>query len=59
MEESIVQDFSMIDCIPKLITEAKNERMTNLLSKEKVKQVIFALNENRVAGPDSFFGIFF
>lgn len=31
MEESVVQDFSMIKCIPELISKADNDRMTRLL----------------------------
>lgn len=59
MEESIVQDFSMIECIPKLISKADNDRMTRLLLKDEVKQVIVAPNGNSVAGLVGFSRLFF
>lgn len=58
-EDTFNQDISMLDCIPKLVTDEENENMTKLIKQDEVKQVIHELNGNSVTGPDNFFGLFF
>lgn len=38
MEDSNIQEFTILDYIPKLIEEEENERMIRLLSNDKVKE---------------------
>lgn len=52
-------DCTMLDNIPKMITEEHNEEMGKVPTEEEVKEVVFVLNGNRASGPDGFSGQFF
>lgn len=58
-EDKLADDFGMLDCIPKLITEEKNESITRLLSGEEIKRVVFELNGGNAAGLDGFTRTFY
>ncbi|WMV18188.1 hypothetical protein MTR67_011573 [Solanum verrucosum] len=58
-EENRVEDYTMIDHIPKCITAEENEEMTKLPDQEEVYRVVSALNGSSACGPDGFTGYFF
>lgn len=61
MEIREVTDYSMLQCIPKLITEDQNYEMERVPTKEEVKNVVFELNGDSASGKmifqASFFGV--
>ncbi|KAH0713632.1 hypothetical protein KY289_009591 [Solanum tuberosum] len=52
MENNNPTDFSMLDIIPKLISDEQNEEMGRLPTEEEVKEVVFAMNGDSASGPD-------
>jgi len=58
-ETNVPTDFSMLDHIPKMISEEQNEEMGRLPAEEEIKEVVFALNGDSASGPDFFSGQFF
>ncbi|XP_049396567.1 uncharacterized protein LOC125860610 [Solanum stenotomum] len=58
-EENRVEDYTMIDHIPKCIIAKENEEMTKLPDQEEVYRVVSALNGSSACGPDGFIGHFF
>ena len=57
--ESYVESFDILDVIPKLITAQDNENLEEIPSIEEVKSVVFAMDGESAAGPNSFSGKFF
>lgn len=49
----------MLESIPKLISEEKNDNITRLPKEEEVRNVIFSLIGNSPVGPDGFTSLFF
>jgi len=52
-------DDSMLDLIPKIITQEQNEEMGRMPNMEEVREAVFALNGDSTSGPDGFSGEFF
>lgn len=44
--ENFDRDWSMLNHIPKLITDEENEEMVLLPEEQKVREAVFGLNEN-------------
>lgn len=59
LEDNMNQDFSMLACIPKLITGEDNTMFMGLPTQEEVRRVVLALNGDSAAGSDGFSGLFF
>jgi len=59
METNFTNNYDMLEAIPKVITGDQNEMLTRLPSKEEVKEVVFALNNDSASGPDELSGHFF
>ncbi|WMV07615.1 hypothetical protein MTR67_001000 [Solanum verrucosum] len=59
METNEPTDYSMLDSIPKMITEEQKEEMRALPFEEEVKEVVFALNGDSAIGLDGFSELFF
>ncbi|XP_060190319.1 uncharacterized protein LOC132619425 [Lycium barbarum] len=58
-EENIPTDFSMLDKIPKMVTEEQNQQLYEMPDEVEVKRVVFGLNGDSAGGPDGFTGRFF
>ncbi|KAG5632630.1 hypothetical protein H5410_004347 [Solanum commersonii] len=58
-ENDYVDDYAMLDHIPRCITEEENDAMCSLPTNEEVKKVVFELNGSSVCGPDGFTGNFY
>ncbi|XP_049370570.1 uncharacterized protein LOC125835476 [Solanum verrucosum] len=58
-ETYVPTDFSMLEHIPKIISEEQNEEMGRLPAEKEIKEVVFALNGDSASGPDGFSGQFF
>ncbi|WMV41297.1 hypothetical protein MTR67_034682 [Solanum verrucosum] len=52
-------EFTMLEHIPRIISQEENEEMISLPDKEEVKTVVFKLNGSSACGPDGFTGHFF
>lgn len=52
-------DETILEAIPKLITEEQNGRLEKSPTKEEVKQVVFDLIGDSASGSDSFLVCFF
>ncbi|KAH0692608.1 hypothetical protein KY285_019705 [Solanum tuberosum] len=52
-------DYTMIQCIPRIITEEQNQEMERVPTKEEVKHVVFELNGDSASGQDGYSGQFF
>ncbi|KAH0650564.1 hypothetical protein KY284_030476 [Solanum tuberosum] len=51
-------DYTMIQCIPRIITEEQNHEMERVPTKEEVKHVVFELNGDSASGQDGYSGQF-
>ncbi|XP_060190710.1 uncharacterized protein LOC132619973 [Lycium barbarum] len=58
-EENIPTDFSMLDKIPKMVTEEQNQQLYEMPDEAEVKRAVFGLNGDSAGGPDGFTGRFF
>ncbi|XP_060202778.1 uncharacterized protein LOC132631203 [Lycium barbarum] len=58
-EENIPTDFSMLDKIPKMVTEEQNQQLYEMPDEVEVKRAVFGLNGDSAGGPDDFTGRFF
>ncbi|XP_060210427.1 uncharacterized protein LOC132637337 [Lycium barbarum] len=58
-EENIPTDFSMLDKIPKMVTEEQNQQLYEMPDEAEVKKAVFGLNGDSAGGPDGFTGRFF
>lgn len=54
MEDSNIQEFTILDYIPKLVEKEENERMIRLLRNDEVKKVVFDLSGDSTYRPDGF-----
>ncbi|XP_060182578.1 uncharacterized protein LOC132612299 [Lycium barbarum] len=52
-------NFGILDHVPRMVTEEQNDRITALPNQEEVKEIVFKLNGESVAGPDGFTGLFY
>ncbi|KAG5630894.1 hypothetical protein H5410_002611 [Solanum commersonii] len=52
-------DYTMIDCIPKLITTEQQENMNRTPMEKEVRGAVFSLNSDSPCGPYGYSGIFF
>ncbi|XP_060202667.1 uncharacterized protein LOC132631084 [Lycium barbarum] len=55
-EENIPTDFSMLDKIPKMVTEEQNQQLYEMPDEAEVKRAVFGLNGDSAGGPDGFTG---
>ncbi|XP_060202706.1 uncharacterized protein LOC132631120 [Lycium barbarum] len=53
-EENIPTDFSMLDKIPKMVTEEQNQQLYEMPDEAEVKRAVFGLNGDSAGGPDGF-----
>ncbi|GAA0160574.1 reverse transcriptase [Lithospermum erythrorhizon] len=58
-QDTAAGDVELIDCIPPMVSDEDNEQLLSIPNLEEVKQVVFSLNKESVAGPDGFNGHFF
>uniref|UniRef100_M1AL69 RNA-directed DNA polymerase (Reverse transcriptase); Ribonuclease H n=1 Tax=Solanum tuberosum TaxID=4113 RepID=M1AL69_SOLTU len=58
-ENDYVDDYAMLDHIPRCITEEENDAMCSLPTNEEVKKVVFELEGSSACGPDGFTGHFY
>ncbi|XP_060202918.1 uncharacterized protein LOC132631354 [Lycium barbarum] len=58
-EENNPTDFSMLDKIPKMVTEEQNQQLYEMPDEAEVKRAVFGLNADSAGGPDGFTGRFF
>ena len=58
MEEAPANS-EVLEVILKLLSEKNNEHLQNIPSFDEVRQVVFAMDGDSVAGPDGFTGKFF
>lgn len=57
---SPMQDWlAVMDNIPTLITQEKNDRMVSMPTKNEVNIVVDCINRDSTSGPDDFIGFFF
>ncbi|GAA0184604.1 hypothetical protein LIER_31892 [Lithospermum erythrorhizon] len=52
-------DHELIDCIPSLVSAEDNKMLMASPQLEDVRQVVFSLNKDSIAGSDGFNGFFF
>ncbi|KAL2479297.1 Uncharacterized protein Adt_32263 [Abeliophyllum distichum] len=57
-KEPIEDSSELVESIPNLITLKDNNFLNGLPSIEEVKEVVFSLNKDSVAGPDGYSGLF-
>lgn len=43
-EDSFNRGFSMLECIPAIITESQNEELIRMPEEEEIKNVVFLMN---------------
>ncbi|WMV24639.1 hypothetical protein MTR67_018024 [Solanum verrucosum] len=58
-ENDYVDDYAMLDHIPRCITNEENDAMCSLPTNEEVKKVVFKLKGSSACGPDGFTGHFY
>lgn len=51
-------DFTMLDCIPHLITKEQKKAMDRIAKEEEVRDDVFCLNSDGAYVPNGFLGIF-
>lgn len=50
---------SILNCIPRVISEDQNSRLASIPTEEDIKDVVHNLNGDSVVGPDGYNGTFF
>lgn len=58
-EDYCGRDFSILDCIPSLITDTQNVELIRMSDEEEVKKVVIILSDDSASGPDEFSGVFY
>ncbi|KAK6803878.1 hypothetical protein RDI58_001662 [Solanum bulbocastanum] len=58
-EKTFNYDYTMIDCIHKLITAEQQENMNKTSMEEDVREMVFSLNSDNICELDSYSGNFF
>lgn len=53
------QNYDMLELIPRMVTEEENDSTVRLPEKNEVKEVVYHLSGDSVAGPDGFSRLFF
>ena len=48
-----------LECIPKMVTQEHNDRLTSQPTMNELQEVILAMKPNSAVGPDGFNGYFF
>lgn len=56
---SCLQEWSMLECLPSVITEDENDEIIRLPEMEEVRREVFELSRNSALGLDGFSGLFF
>lgn len=58
-EDCLPEDFSMLECIPKLIFTEDNEAIARFPSSEEIKVVVLSLSRDKAGGSNGFDGCFY
>ncbi|XP_047264438.1 uncharacterized protein LOC124896733 [Capsicum annuum] len=53
------EDFSMLEEIPKVVTEEQNTKIMRIPDEEEVKKAVMGLNRDRAGGPNGMTGAFY
>lgn len=51
-KENYGNDFSALNCIPKLVDDADNEKLLEVPTMKELKEVVFSMNPHSAPGPD-------
>lgn len=54
----MIGDYSMLNCIPALISEVQNEDLVKVPKLDEVKRFFFIMNGDSACGLDGFSGVF-
>lgn len=53
------EDYSMLECIPHLVTGMQNEELTEVPELDEVKRAVFLMNRDNACGSNGFSGVFY
>lgn len=59
MKDSTNERYGMLECIPHIILDRKQEEMDKIPSEKKVRKIVFSLYSESSCIPDGFLGNFF